>query len=56
MRDVEDCVVTLLRDRTDVSSRDLMTSVWNEAMETAARKADKLIQVGLAAEIRALKR
>ena len=56
MRDVEDCVVTLLRERTDGSSRDLITSVWNEALETAARKADKIIQVGLAAEIRALKR
>ncbi len=56
MRDVEDCVVTLLRERTDAGSRDLITSVWNEALETAARKADKVIQVGLAAEIRALKR
>jgi len=56
MRDVEDCVVTLLRERTDAGSRDLITSVWNEALETAARKADKIIQVGLAAEIRALKR
>jgi len=56
MRDVEDCVVTLLRERTDGSSRDLINSVWNEALETAARKADKVIQVGLAAEIRALKR
>ena len=56
MRDVEDCVVTLLRERIDASSRDLITSVWNEALETAARKADKVIQVGLAAEIRALKR
>ncbi len=34
----------------------LHPSVWNEALETAARKADKVIQVGLAAEIRALKR
>ena len=56
MRDVEDCVVTLLRERTDGSPRDLITSVWNEALEAAARKADKVIQVGLAAEIRALKR
>jgi len=56
MRDVEDCVVTLLRERTDGNSRDLMTSVWDEALETAARKTDKVIQVGLAAEIRALKR
>ncbi len=56
MRDVEDCVVTLLRERTDASSQDLINSVWNEALEMAARKADKVIQVGLAAEIRALKR
>ncbi len=56
MRDVEDCVVALLRERTDESSQALITSVWNEALETAARKADKVIQVGLAAEIRALKR
>ena len=61
MRDVEDCVVTLLRERTDGNSRDLMTSVWDEALEKQlglgkARKTDKVIQVGLAAEIRALKR
>ncbi len=56
MRDVEDCVVALLRERSDAGSRDLITSIWNEALETAARKADKIIQVGLAAEIRALKR
>jgi hypothetical protein len=56
MRDVEDCVVTLLRERTDGSSRDPITSVWNEALEAAARKADKVIQVGLAAEIRDLER
>ena len=56
MRDVEDCVVTLLRERSDAGSRDLINSIWNEALETAARKADKVIHVGLAAEIRALKR
>jgi len=47
MRDVEDCKVMLLRERTEGVSRDLITSVWNEALEAAARKAEKSSKLAL---------
>jgi len=55
--DVEERIVALLRaERTNRSVENLTASAWNEALDLAAREADRANQVALAAKIRALKR